>query len=287
MKKFIRHIIIFSITIATILSLCIMVYALIYQTPKNIKPVVFLGDSTTRATIDTDILSEYENFSQGGEAYLFSYYKLKKLTETEKIDTLLINFSPSNIINNEYHLSAAEGRSRYLPFIDKEGQKDLLYNKPSLLLKNWIELGGETINYIKSPSITFGGYVPNNKPYVENYYTPKKEAIISDYQKKYLDKIVDFCKTKNIKLIFIDLPKYRYDNAFNGYYRKKFYDLYYNHYSDIDFISFREMDLGDKSHFADIIHISEKGSKKFSKYLKDTGINQLLHSQYNIRNNDK
>lgn len=147
MILFIRKVFCFISLIILIICLFISLFFTFYKTPNTPRKKIFLGDSTSKASIDTKIAKEYENYSQGGEAYLFTYFKLKRLNETQKLDTILINFSPLNIINNEFEKAGVSGRQRYLPIIESEGHIDLFKNNPIIYLKSWLELGKDFFHF--------------------------------------------------------------------------------------------------------------------------------------------
>ena len=245
MKKFVHNLFLFVGTIAIILVLSIVFYCFIFKTPQTNR-IPFLGDSTGKASINTKIATQYENYSQGGEAYLFTYFKLKQLIKTQKVDTVLINLSPSNLINNEFESASSEWRERYLPLVDVEGQKDLFFANPNIYIKSWIILGKENLRLLKNDTISFGGYTANIKNYDENYYKPKEETHIPIYQTKYLDKIVKLCKEQNIHLVFVNLPKYIHDKNYPKYNRKEFLEFYYKNYSNIDFIDISDFNFSQK-----------------------------------------
>ena len=292
MKKFIHNLFLFAGAVAIILVLSIVFYCFMFKTPQTNK-IPFLGDSTGKATINPKIATRYENYSQGGEAYLFTYFKLKQLIKTQKVDTVLINFSPSNLINNEFEFASSEWRERYLPLVDVEGQKDLFFANPSIYIKSWIGLGKEGVHLLKNNTISFGGYTPNIKNYDENYYKPKEETHIPIYQTKYLDKIVKICKEQKIHLVFVNLPKYIHDKNYPKYNRKEFLEFYYKNYSNIDFIDISDFNFSQKwggneqDYFADIAHTSDKGGQAFSEFLSKTSLSELLKSNYNKKINTK
>lgn len=290
MKRFISKFILYCTIIICICTCLIIVYNYIYETPTTSRNKIFLGDSTSKASINPKIATQYENFSQGGEAYLFSYFKLKRLIEIQKADTVFINLSPSNLINNEYESVGTSGRERYLPLIDSKGHWDLFKANPYIYLKSWITISKETIYLFSNQfKISFGGYSANNSVYKENYYDSKEETIIPHYQTKYLQKIVDICKSKNVYLVFINLPKYTKDKDYNKYNRKEFLDFYYQNYSEIDYLDFSNLNMSklekirrdEKDYFADMVHNSEKGAKVFSYFLKNHKLSDLLKSNYN------
>lgn len=292
MKRFVHNLFLFAGAVTIILVLSIVFYCFMFKTPQTNR-IPFLGDSTGKASINTKIATQYENYSQGGEAYLFTYFKLKQLMKIQKVDTALINFSPSNLINNEFEAVGAEGRERYLPFIDTEGQKDLFFANPRIYIKSWIILGKENFHLLKNDTISFGGYTANIKKYDENYYKPKEETHIPIYQTKYLDKIVKLCKEQNIHLVFVNLPKYIHDKNYPKYNRKEFLEFYYKNYSNIDFIDISDFNFSQKwggneqDYFADIAHTSDKGGLAFSEFLSKTSLSELLKSNYNKKINTK
>lgn len=244
MILFIRKVFCFISLIILIICLFISLFFTFYKTPNTPRKKIFLGDSTSKASIDTKIAKEYENYSQGGEAYLFTYFKLKRLNETQKLDTILINFSPLNIINNEFEKAGVSGRQRYLPIIESEGHIDLFKNNPIIYLKSWLELGKDFLSFYNERRISFGGFTANKtNGYNENYYAPKKNFSISSYQKKYLSKIVDFSKKNNIYLIFVNLPKYTEDKNYSNYNQDMFFQFYNENYSHIDFINLSSLHL--------------------------------------------
>ena len=176
MKKFVHNLFLFAGAIAIILVLSIVFYCFMFKTPQTNR-IPFLGDSTGKASINTKIATQYENYSQGGEAYLFTYFKLKQLINTQKVDTALINFSPSNLINNEFEFASSEGRERYLPLADTEGQKDLFFANPRIYIKSWIILGKENFHLLKNDTISFGGYTANIKNMMKIITNLKKKPI--------------------------------------------------------------------------------------------------------------
>ena len=75
MKRFVHNLFLFAGAIVIILVLSIVFYCFMFKTPQTNR-IPFLGDSTGKASINTKIATQYENYSQGGEAYLFTYYNL-------------------------------------------------------------------------------------------------------------------------------------------------------------------------------------------------------------------
>ena len=102
MKKFICKILLFiTIIVTIILGQFLYLY---YKNHDNVVKIntknIIIGDSNTRWSMDDKIIKGYSNFSTGGETYLFAETKLNILTKHNKIDTLILSFSPHNIINH-------------------------------------------------------------------------------------------------------------------------------------------------------------------------------------------
>lgn len=292
MTLFIRRIFRFILLIGLLIVFLDLLFYLVYQTPTTSRNKIFLGDSTSKASIDTKIAREYENYSQGGETYLFSYIKLKRLIETQKVDTVLINFSPLNIINNKFDLASMSGRQRYFPIIDQEGHWDLFKSNPIVYLRSFAELPKDLFSLLKERKINFGGFTANvSKKYNENFYSPNhQETRISPYQEKYLSKIVKLSRENNIHLVFINLPKFTGDKNYKNYNHPLFLHFYKKNYADIDFINLSDFRLEnytksnepEKNYFADMIHHNEKGGVLFSKIFSKMTLSSLLKStKYN------
>lgn len=255
---------------------------------------IILGDSNTRNGIDDKIFTDFKNFSQGGESYLFAYTKLDLfLKENNKIDTILLAFAPHNLISNKWVNGTEAGNLRYrmveyFPYYTSEQHKELFTGNPKSYISSWQYMWeswkGKKFNPEQCTNLFFlGGFLPNNKIQNDKNFTPKEyePAEITPIEVKYLNKIIALCRANGITLIFIATPKNYLRKDFKNYYRPEFYEYYHNHYSDIPYLDFYSLPM-PKDSYADISHLSYIGGEYFSKFLKNNGIQNLIKNpQYN------
>lgn len=299
MKKFIFRTILFLCVLLGVIS---TFYWYWFSQPNEkvtiSKKNIVIGDSNTRWSVDDKILSSYSNYSTGGEVYLFAYRKLKLITSNNKIDTLLLSFGPHNIINNMWW-DDSEGTplNNRMPafFKDFSGEEhlDFIFNTPRNYLKSILKIGkSEITNFFifqnnknqANRNYKLGFYLPN--PQNETQHIPKfygyQSPKITEIEIKYLNKIIEECKAKNIYLVLIQPPKNYLREDFKNYMQKEFYDYYQKHYSHIDFLDFSLLKLPPHAYW-DVMHVDIVGAEYFSSFLNKNGIKNLLKSKYNLR----
>lgn len=300
MKKFLRKILIFKILLFAILS---GMFAFLYYRKQNEvvkipKRNIVIGDSNTRWSVDDKILKGYSNYSTGGETMMFAYTKLKILDKYNKIDTLLLSFSPHNLINNMWW-DDSQGSSinnRMPAFYQNftlENHLDLLKTIPKNYLQSLSKIGSNEASALFSPNkedpmFRFGSYIPAtlNETQIKKTLYPDNMPKITEIEVKYLKKIISECKAKNIKLILIQPPKNYLRPDYKYYDHQEFYEFYYKNFRDIDFLDFSKLQLPPHAYW-DIMHVDIVGSKVFSRYLQDHGIKNLLNSEFNLKNNTR
>ena len=263
------------------------------------KKNLVIGDSNTRWSISDSILSDYANYSVGGETYLFAYTKLKILEKDNKIDTLMLSFNPHNLINNMWwDDSAGSSVNNRMPSFYQnftlENHLDMMQVIPKNYIKSLSKIGNQEItnffsfNKKEDPLLRFGSYKPETQNETQFKPTPYlyKEPKITSIEIKYLDKIIEDCKEKNIHLILIQPPKNYLRKDYENYAHQEFYDYYYQHYRHVDFLDFSKLQL-PKHAYWDIMHVDIVGAEYFSNFLKNNGIKNLLQSKYNLKNDHR
>lgn len=300
MKKLILNIIFFLSIIFTINSFLVVYFYVKTknETVKLFKKNIIIGDSNTRWSLDDHILKNYSNYSVGGETYLFAYTKLKIFDRNNKIDTLLLAFSPHNIINNPWWDDSKDqpiqGRMpAFFSDFTEEEHFILMKYLPRNYLKSIIKINQSNVpNFFKlkkqDPMFRFGFYLPekHNESKVKREYYPYKKPSLSLIEKKYLDKILAECKHKNIKLILINPPKNYLRSDYKNYDHPEFYSYYYKYYSSVDFLDFSRIDV-PKNGYYDMTHVSIIGAEYFSNFLQKKGLFNLLNSKYNKKNDHR
>jgi hypothetical protein len=242
-----------------------------------------LGDSHTEYAIDDHIFSRCINVAEGGTAYLYTYGKLRKfLNENSHIDTVLLSFHWGCLISSTDDIWIFKGEfissklSRYVTFMDKEELLLLYKGNRTMAFKAILQL---PVNNLKAiyhffkqhgevnyKNLNIGGYnrLDRDKLYENiNNYDNSRSTDIGKYQKNYLLKIVDLCKSKNVKLILINTPTYNATRYGHLTWLQDYYNTYLN---DTEYLDFSGFPLPD-SCYGDIGHLNYKGAEIFSRYL--------------------
>ena len=282
MKKFICKILLFIAVIITILS--VQFLYLYYKNHDNVVKIntknIIIGDSNTRWSMDDKIIKGYSNFSTGGETYLFAETKLNILTKHNKIDTLILSFSPHNIINNMWWNDNELGNpldyrmSSFFQDFTLENHIDFINNIPKNYVNALTSIGKSKIDNIisfksnENSLSRFGSYIPNPENETQHPIEPYKykKPIITNIETKYLQKIIRLCKEKKIKLILIQPPKNYLRKDYKNYDHKEFYDYYDQYLKDIDFLDFSKLELPPHAYW-DINHVDIVGAKYFSNFI--------------------
>ena len=300
MKKFICKILLFiTIIVTIILGQFLYLY---YKNHDNVVKIntrnIIIGDSNTRWSMDDKIIKGYSNFSTGGETYLFAETKLNILTKHNKIDTLILSFSPHNIINNMWWNDGETPLDNRMPAFyydfSFENHLDLLKNTPKSYMLALTTIGKSKIDNMQSYKkaenhlTRFGSYLPNPENETQHPIEPYKykKPTITNIETKYLQKIIRLCKEKKIKLILIQPPKNYLRKDYKNYDHKEFYNYYDQHLKDIDFLDFSKLELPPHAYW-DMNHVDIVGAEYFSNFIyhyQGGGIKKLLESKYNRKN---
>jgi hypothetical protein len=288
MKTFIGKIILYlSIVTIIIVSFSVGIYFIqskaSFKLPPN-KNILVVGDSHTQCSIDDNIFCRSVNVSQGGSAYFYSYCKIKKfLNHNKHIDTILVSFYYSALTSNIddgwiCNENAIKGKiPHYLTLLDKKDIAIFADKKISLIkaiLRPPYRLAFEFI--VKKCNIAYedldiGKHVKIKWHKLQEDVTRNsnkqemEETDISFYQREYLLKIIDLCKSRNVALILINTPTYKpeiYGNI------NKLNDYYNAYLSGVKYLDYSAFSLSDFC-YGDIGHLNYKGVEIFSKYLQE------------------
>jgi hypothetical protein len=223
--------------------------------------VLILGDSHTEEAINDAIFTNSFNYSQGGDPFIYSYVKLINITAASKIDTLLLSVSPVSIGAGKESLHKVNKLLFRFPW------EDLMY-----LFRYNPHVIGRSFNVFEvgiNANKVGGYYYLNNYRLQENlerWATKTPEPCIPhEAQLLYLDKIVEYCKSKSIRLIFINTLIYHAERFYN---MDNFYKVLEEKYSDVTFWDYGNYVLPD-SCYGDVGHLNYIGAKKFSAMLQE------------------
>lgn len=285
MKQFTQKILVFTIVpivigISTIISISFITSKSVnYQLDSNITEL-YIGDSHIQLAINDSLLDHGKNVATSAESYLFSYYKLKKLIETNpNIKKVYLGFSYHNLssyydefINGENSPSISPKYFHLLPI--NEQLKLIYWNSKDLstFLRSYFSI---TYKYILKKQSFSGSYSNNfqntfavdssmEKRLKFQYYENETDNHFSKTNLLYLEKTIAFCSANNIDLYLLNAP-------LHPFYKSKIPDDFTNEYKKvIDVLNTKVMDLSttplsDSCYIPDGDHLSIKGATKFTK----------------------
>lgn len=248
-----------------------------FKTEKNI---LVIGDSHTECAVDDDFFRRAANYSKSATAYIYSYAALRKfIADNPQIDTVLLSFHPSSLLferEGEWIFNEsvmAEKIPVYLPYFSIEDYGLFIFHSqfyksafsvPQVAGDHYF---GSDTNWAKSH---FGEYL--SLPYNRLQESLKKVKPLDNFDKRdtvsrialnYITKINDFCRQRNIALVLINAPMYKYKKYSNYI---EFFENRKKHLGDLLFLDYGEFAMPD-SCYADLTHLNKYGARLFSKYL--------------------
>jgi len=301
MKKFIITILKFGLPILASFIICSFLLKKMvdtncsYQLEKKYTTII-LGHSQPEQALNDSLIQNTKNLCSGGEAYVYTLQKLKKVTsENPQVKTIILSFSNNQIEGrmNDWTFDEASMNSNYAKYsfmMDKEDYALFIKNS----FKNFLsaELKGIIMNlkctYKAENRIQnkdFGGYLYKSKSKIDSLIShhyieqlKKRELLpVSDVNILYLKKIVAFCKVKKLKLIFVRLPVHKmYFNIVN---ENAYQNIRKLNFNDITFIDLHDYPISN-AEFGDFVHLNYKGARKLSLYFND-----LLKNSHQITTN--
>lgn len=272
MLKFITKTLFISLSI-----LCIYIIAFVIKfsisnnldwTLSNKPTTVFMGASHVENGINPNYYDNCVNIASSSERYMFTYLKLKKLIEYNPIDTLFLQFAPTDVWEHtdcKYFANDAE-MLHFIPLYSPLFRKEE-YNVYKRELKDFILVSiKKTFSFIRVDLNSYGGYKYNNKIFnpEKKYQMPDWDTTYgSDINLSYLDKILDLCDKNKIKVYLIYLPMYNPEQFYDQSY---YYNLYNTKYPDYELLDYSTMVIPD-NYRADEHHLNKDGAIFFTKLL--------------------
>jgi len=248
--------------------------------------IVFAGDSNVECAINDSLIPNSINIAQSGEAYMYSYVKIKSLLEyNDQINTIFLGFSYLDLIKDteerwlfkdefviekirtyNYLLSNSEKS-----LIIKKNPKAYLIGTKECIISNFLSfLKSYSSEILKGKIINFGGYerVVLDKLQEDIKINAFSEQLFEKglLQEEYLKRISFICQQKSIKLILINTPKHQYYSTRFNKEIKNNWLLVRNSLSQDSLLDLSTLTMPD-SCFYDMDHLNYKGAIIFSSYL--------------------
>jgi RNase H-fold protein (predicted Holliday junction resolvase) len=289
MKKFLIKTIILSIIPVFFAFATIFVFK--YKA-NNIKVdelthILILGDSHTQSGIDDSIIKNSLNISQSSEHFLYSYNVLKLLlNNNSQIDKVILGVSFHSFGKSYDKYIQDEDKTtvmfpRYFPILDlesmidikkvplKQGKNIIKSNIKSLFKNSTIHNYSFLGSFYKSNRSNLNDTTINAAAQRHYFTDSGNEQEYSEYQVKYLNKMVELCATKNIELIIINTPiHYKYYKKIPEKFLTNYYSTIQQFNSEIDFYDFHSVEFTQDS-YGDGDHLNSIGAKKLSLLINE------------------
>ena len=279
MKKFLKHVFIFSAFIA--LFFIGTFFALknypvnqnIYSLPENIN-TLFIGDSHVECAVNDELLTTAINYAESGDNYFYTFIKLRKLIENNpEVKTVFLSYSYFNILEyqNKWYYDDKYINfkvSKYLMEMSNEeliksftlNPKEFIASIPTYIKHNALRI----VKNKKLPDLEWGGYKSlQNIRRKDMEFTFVDNGNYSALQIHYLSEIYNYCSENNIKLNLIATPIFKWEKQVSLEAKNKYYSL-----SKQNFINARLLDYTDvvmpDTMFADNEHLNKYGAELFT-----------------------
>ncbi len=272
-----------------------------WKLPGNTENVI-LGHSHPECAFNDSIIPNFKNLGASGEAYLYTYIKLKKIIQNnEQVKTVFIEFGTNNVKKNmdewiwdiksisghfPMYFSTLElpelavvwnnGATDLFKISFKRYIKEIGYHYYSL----FFEKGG-----VVSDKKKYGGYrylIRNktdsliNARLVENKVFKPIDERISNTNIHYLKKMLELCQQYQIKPILVRCPVHEFYSNPNE--EENFRNILNSNFSDVVFIDFEKFPL-ENDFYGDFGHLNYKGAKVFSEWFSYMLNNGLLYKE--------
>ena len=255
-----------------------------FKLDKKINKLI-VGDSHTAYSIDDKILTNSINLSKSADNYLYSYAKIRTITQNNpQIDTILLGFAYHNLMNKDFEnwFGGQEKYHAYFPLLTLNELKFLFSINPKHFINSNLYLSGGMLDIVekiilgKNPINNLGRYrkTHENKLNIgidrlkKNKTDNKISADFLEYDKEYLIKISNYCKQNNLTLILISTPIHSTLESTFTYEKDDYYEFYQSNLSQNKLLNFSKTYIENVG-FRDCDHLNYTGAVVFSQILKN------------------
>lgn len=261
--------------------------------------IVFAGDSNVEFSVNDSLINNSVNIAQSGEAYLYSYIKIRSLLEYNKnINTVLLGFSFHEILKDKEELLLFQDsyiieKIKAYNYLLNKSEKALIFgNNKTAYLQGLLQTVFNNFMVCSkilaskgtgNRIINFGGYQYSVRDKLEediklqdnsgtdtlSLQHPEKGIL----QERYLMMISELCRQKSVRLILLNTPKHDYYSYKINQEIKNNWVSARNSMPRDSLYDFSSFPLPD-SCYGDITHLNYKGAGIFSTFL-----NNKLHPE--------
>lgn len=295
MKTILLKLLLFALIIASTVSVLILSSDYLINKRRDsflkISPdtyFVFAGNSTVECAVDDRLISHSINIAQAGEAYLYSYAKIKALLDNNvNIRTVFLSYSYADLLiekEETWLLSdyfMVEKIQHYNYILEKPERYFLFESNPEAYFKGVVKSivkSYETV--LKSFGTTgftnsipnYGGYKRLDRDKLEvdpGIESGEGETVLqSVHQIKYLRMISELCHQRSVNLVLLNPPKHKsYNENVSPGVKQLWLEVHQSLSTDslLDLSGF----LMPDSCYGDQSHVNFRGARLFSSHMDE------------------
>ncbi len=279
MKKFLNRIVRFGLIFFLLIILPILiVYLYKWNKVRNIEnkiaesyTTIIMGDSQMRRFDAVNFSESTFNYATSAEHSYFTFLKLERLLSypNHKINTVIIGVMPfhfTSYFDDYVNINHPQGNSslkRYIFYINP-------FENDFFSIRKLPKAKSIASSIFKKDAFDWGYFASSSKNPDVSVIDKTIEGIFDEKEDKkllheeiYLEKIVNLCKQKNIRLVFVSPPVHNlYKNKIQPYYWMKLAE-FIKRYHEIEYYNYLDQDV-DNEFMTDGVHLNIKGGKFYS-----------------------
>lgn len=255
---------------------------------------IFMGHSHPQMDYNDKLIDSSVNLASSGEAYFYTYIKLKKILESNSDKKIVfVEFSNNNIISqmNKWIWNDIYIYDRYRLYwsYTPNTERKLLYTKnPEASILCDIKSVVTNVYYIFSlkniaKDERMGGYLHLERDKTDSllqasliYARNKRpDMSISPVNLMYLRKIIQICKDNGTKVILIRSPLHPVYDEFKN--ESRYEEVLNSQFNDVEFLDLKNFPMIN-SDYGDLEHLNYRGAKKYSLFFNKLLKEGLLDS---------
>ena len=252
---------------------------------------LIMGDSHMQTAFNPESLSKARNVASSGEHYLYSYYKLKNITDrSNKIDKVILGLGYHNFgkIYDDFLLKSELSSNMYKRFssvLELDQSFEVLRYHPSEFMVQTGSSHGNALKAVfgKEKEIPegWGHYRFSDNSNIQDTsllihrlrdhfnINGNRDGEFSATQEESLKKIIGHCLSNKIKLVLVNTPLHKsYRDSIPTQFQKRLNDFVSTLPKEVTYFDFSSIEYPDDE-FGDIDHLNSIGASKFLEELQN------------------
>ena len=246
---------------------------------KEKKNILIVGNSHTECSVNDSIISNSVNLSQSASSYFYSYMKIREFTKyNSQIDTVIISFSDNDLFSEKEKWFSSSDKinnkmTRHIILFNKDDYLDLFKSNPIEVIVQTFILYSDFYNLHTKKRDFIGSYNKINVNKIDediiefNLSSPVVDERIAITELQYLLKIYEFTQENKIKLILLNTPIHPILEKHFLVIKPRNLQIVSENMPNATYFDHTSFVLKN-SDYADLSHLNNKGSNKYSEFLQ-------------------